>query len=69
MTTTTLIAPDISCEMCQRAIEEALGTLGGVSNAQVDIPSKQVHITYDPGQVTLERIEEVLDDTGYPVAK
>lgn len=69
MQTTTLVAPDISCEMCQRAIEGALGQLGGVSSARVDIPLKQVQVTYDPGQVTQEQIVEVLDDTGYPVAK
>lgn len=69
MQTTILVAPDISCEACQRAIEGALSTLGGVSSAQVDIPSKQVQVTYDPTQVTQDQIEEMLDDTGYPVAK
>ena len=69
MTMTTLVAPDISCEQCQRAIEGALGQLAGVSNARVDIPSKTIQITYNPEKVTLAKIEEVLDDTGYSVAK
>lgn len=69
MESTTLIAPDISCEMCQRAIEGAVGKLAGVERVQVDIPTTDVHVTYDPETITLAQIEEVLDDTGYTVAK
>lgn len=66
---TTLVAPDISCEHCQRAIEGALGEIGGVSSVKVDIPTKTIHLTYDPQEVSLAKIEEVLDDTGYTVEK
>ena len=69
MEATTLIAPDISCEHCQHAIEGAVGKLEGVSQVKVDIPTKAVHIDYDPEIVTLAKIEEVLDDTGYTVAR
>jgi copper chaperone len=69
MEKTTLVAPDISCEHCQQAIEGALGELAGVNVVKVDIPTKSVHIDYDPHKVTLAKIEEVLDDTGYAVAK
>jgi copper ion binding protein len=64
----TLSAPDISCEHCQRAIEGTLGELVGVDTVKVDIPTKTVSLTYDPQKVTLAKIEEVLDDTGYTVA-
>ncbi len=43
METTTLVAPDISCEHCQHAIEEALGELAGVNTIKVDIPTKTTH--------------------------
>jgi copper chaperone len=69
MEATTLVAPDISCEHCQHAIEGAVGKLEGVSSVTVDIPTKAVHIDYDPQLVTLAKIEEVLDDTGYTVAR
>jgi copper chaperone len=69
MESTTLIAPDISCEHCQHAIERELGKLAGVNTVSVDIPTKTVHLTYDPQKVTLAKIEEILDDTGYTVAK
>jgi copper chaperone len=69
MESTTLVAPDISCEHCQHAIEGALGKLAGVNQVEVDIPAKTVHVTFNPQQVSLTKIEEVLDDTGYTVAK
>jgi copper chaperone len=69
METTTLVAPDISCEHCQHAIEGAVGKVDGVKTVTVDIPTKTVHVAYDPQQVTLAKIEEVMDDVGYTVAK
>ena len=66
---TTLIAPDIACEHCQHAIEGAVRNVEGVSSVKVDIPTKSIHLTYDPQKVSLEKIEEVLDDTGYTVEK
>ena len=66
---TTLIAPDISCEHCQHAIEGAVGKVEGVSSVKVDIPTKSIHLTYDPQMVSLAKIKEVLDDTGYTVEK
>ena len=69
MESTTLVAPDISCEHCQHAIEGAVGKLDGVSKVNVDIAAKTVHVDYDPEIVTLAKIEEVLDDTGYTVAR
>jgi copper chaperone len=69
MESTTLVAPDISCEHCQHAIEGAVGKLAGVSTVKVDIPTKTVNLTYDPQKVSLAKIEEVLDDTGYTIAK
>ena len=69
MESTSLVAPDISCEHCQHAIEGAVGELEGVNSVKVDIPSKTVDINYDPEKVTLTKIEEALDDVGYTVAK
>ncbi len=66
---TILSVPDISCEHCVKTINGALGVLPGVAAVNTDIPSKTVHLRYDPQQVTLGKIEEVLDDAGYTVAK
>lgn len=65
----TVTAPDISCAHCVATIKEAVGGLSGVSSVQADPDTKRVDIDYDPGQVSLAQIEEVLDEAGYPVAK
>ena len=69
MESTTLVAPDISCEHCQHAIEGAVSKMEGVHDVHVDIPTKSVHIDYDPQKVSLAKIEEVFDDVGYTVEK
>jgi copper chaperone len=66
---TILSVPDISCEHCVKTINGALGVLPGVAAVNTDISTKTVHLRYDPQQVSLGKIEEVLDDVGYTVAK
>jgi copper ion binding protein len=69
MATATYTAPDISCEHCQRAIEDAVGALPGVEAVQVDIPSKRVEVRYDPEKVDQAQLEATLEEEGYPVAR
>jgi copper ion binding protein len=65
----TLSVPDVSCEHCVKTIDGALGALPGVDAVTVDLASKTVRLRYEPAQVSVERIEETLDDAGYTVAK
>lgn len=69
MIETTLSVPDVSCEHCVKTINGALGVVAGIEEVSTDIPSKTVHLKYDAGQVSMEKIEEILDDAGYTVAK
>ena len=64
-----LSVPDISCEHCQATIDKTLGALAGVESVSTDIPSKTVHLRYDPAQLTMASIETELDEVGYTVAK
>ncbi len=66
---TTLSVPDISCEHCVKTINGALGALPGIETVNTDIPTKSVQLRYDPAQVSMEQIEETLDDAGYTIAK
>ena len=67
MASTVLNVPDISCEHCERTITGALQPVEGVTSVQVDIPSKQVRVDYDPNQVSIERMKEILQEEEYPV--
>ena len=69
MESTTLVAPDISCEHCQHAIEGALSKLDGVNTVQVDIPAKSVAVSYDAQKLTRAQLVEKLDDIGYTVTE
>jgi copper chaperone len=66
---TILSVPDVSCEHCVKTINGALSALSGVESVNTDIPTKTVHLRYDPNKVSLEKVEAVLDDEGYTVAK
>ena len=65
----TLSVPDVSCEHCVKTVNGALGALPGVAAVNVDLTSKTVRLRYELAPVTLERIEEALDEAGYTVAK
>ena len=64
-----LSVPDVSCEHCVKTINGALGAQPGVQDVQTDIATKTVHLSYDPAQLPMDKIEAVLDDAGYTVAK
>lgn len=66
---TTLSVPDVSCEHCVKTINGALGEVAGVSDVSVSIPARTVHFSYDPSQVSMAQIEDVLDEAGYTVAR
>jgi copper chaperone len=66
---TILSVPDISCEHCVNTINGALKELPGVEAVSTDIPTRTVHLRYDPSRLSLEKVEAVLDDVGYTVAK
>lgn len=66
---TVLSVPDVSCEHCVKTIDGALGALPGVEQVATDIPTKSVRLRYNPDQVSMQKIEEVLDDAGYTIAK
>ena len=67
METITVTAPDISCDHCKHTIEQALGAMDGVQAVAVAVEPKQVTVTYDPAKLNRGRIEQALDDEGYPV--
>jgi copper chaperone CopZ len=68
MSQATLNVPDISCEACEATITKVLTPVDGVRAVSVDIPAKQVTIDYDDSKVSVDRVQEILEDEDYPVA-
>jgi len=67
MATSILNVPDISCGHCQATITTALEPLDGVTDVNVDIPTKKVTVRYDEAVIGLDRMKGVLAEEGYPV--
>jgi copper chaperone CopZ len=65
---TSLKAPDIGCDHCANKIKKELAKLKGVTNVQVDVPTKMVTFEYDSPQ-TLAQAKSQLDEIGYPLSE
>jgi len=59
--------PNISCDDCKKRIEAALGDIDGIQAVNVDVPDGYADATFDPADVTIEKIETVLVGVGYEV--
>lgn len=69
MISKTYSVPDVSCEHCKRAIETAVGGMGGIGRVLVDIEHKTVDIDFDENVVSQGAILATLEEEGYPVAE
>lgn len=67
MASVTFNVPDISCEHCERTVTQALSPVAGVQEVRVDIPAKQVHVTYDAEAVGVDQMRAILQEEEYPV--
>ena len=68
MSQIVLTVPDISCDHCVATVKQALTPLAGVQAVSVDLPTKQVTVRYDAGQVDVAHMKAVLAEEDYPVA-
>jgi copper chaperone len=64
----TLGVPDVSCEHCVATIKGALQGQPGIDSVDVDLDAKTVSCRFDTEVISRYTLEEILDDTGYPVA-
>ncbi|MEC0128000.1 cation transporter [Paenibacillus pabuli] len=56
----------MSCQHCVNSIEGALKEIN--VSGKVNLVDDSVEVTYDEGQVSLEKIEEVIEEQGYEVS-
>ncbi len=67
MSKVVLDIPEISCEHCSQAITKVLQPEAGVKQVRVDVPTQKVHLEYDEGTISLDRVKEILAEEEYPV--
>ena len=56
----------MSCSHCENAVVEEL-TEAGVSVCKADAKKGEVYVEFDANVITLEKIKEVITETGYEV--
>lgn len=61
-----LSAPKMSCGHCKMAVENAVGSVAGVSSVSADPQTKEVAVAFDEDQVSLEEIIKAMAEAGYP---
>lgn len=57
------------CGHCKQAVEGAVRSLAGVTEAVVDLAANTLTVTFDEAVVTLADIEETVEDQGFDVVR
>ena len=59
--------PNLVCEGCATKIRESLQAVAGVRGVISKVAQKHVQVTYEPAQVPVERLKEVIGQAGFTV--
>ncbi|HEX9976569.1 MAG TPA: HAD-IC family P-type ATPase, partial [Dehalococcoidales bacterium] len=57
----------VTCPTCAVNIERALHHLQGVDDAKVNFGAERITARYDPAQISPEKMQKIIEDTGYKV--
>lgn len=57
----------MSCQHCQRAVQNSLLALKGVNRAEVNLGQGTVTVEYDEAQVNLAAMKKGVEEAGYEV--
>ena len=65
MDTSTLKLRGMSCASCASSIEDAIRSVPGVSECNVNFGVEQATVKYDPQKTNIEKIQAAVEDAGY----
>lgn len=65
METLTLKLRGMSCASCANSIEEAIRSVPGVAECNVNFGAEQAAVTYNPDKTNIEKIQAAIDEAGY----
>jgi copper chaperone len=68
LTRTTFSVPDIRCDRCKAAIEEAVAPMPGVSRVRADVRGWVVTVDHDPALADASAIAAAVEAQGYRIA-
>jgi len=55
----------MTCASCARTIENVTAKLPGVIETNVNLATEKLHITYDEELIEIEKIQKIVEDSGY----
>lgn len=64
---TRFAVPDIHCDRCKRAIEDAVGSIPGVGRAHADVKGWVVTVDHDPAVADAAAIAAAVEREGHQV--
>ncbi|HEX6593402.1 MAG TPA: copper chaperone CopZ [Bacillota bacterium] len=64
---TTINVTGMTCGHCEKAVKGALESLNGITDVTVHLDDGKVDVTYDDSKVTVEKMNEAIEDQGYDV--
>lgn len=56
------------CHKCEAAIRKALAANAGVHEVEVDFPSRQASVLFDPSAVGVKELTQAVTEAGYKVS-
>lgn len=64
---TKLNVSGMTCGHCEKAVNDALTAVEGVSSVAVSLDAGTVDVEYDEAKVTVAQLKETVEDQGYDV--
>jgi copper chaperone CopZ len=59
--------PRMSCNGCLKNVTTTLQALPSLTILATDLPTKTLHLCYDPEQLSLQQIRVALEQAEYPI--
>ena len=56
------------CHKCEQVIRKALAANAGVHEVEVDFPSRQASVLFDPSAVSVKELTSAVTSAGYQVS-
>jgi copper chaperone CopZ len=63
--TVTIAIDGMHCDKCAASVAKKLKATDGVKDATVTFDSKAAKVTFDDAKVSVEKIQEVINSTGF----
>lgn len=63
----TLDVQGMSCGHCKASVEGALSKLDGVEEAEANVATGKVNVTFDEAKVNEQALKEAIEEQGYDV--